>query len=140
MSTNSSITYYDSKSKTYTSIFCKWDGYLSYNGRILLEYYMNEEKVKKLVSFGNMSALCINVEPTSNEHCFDTPEDNVCLFYHRDNNEKWEDTKPMTCKTIDEIPKYDFNYLFKNGKWYSCQNRHEFKELTFDDIEESEKR
>lgn len=38
-------------------IYCHWDGYLSYNGKILLEHYNTTEKVNELIKLGNISTL-----------------------------------------------------------------------------------
>jgi len=42
---------------TVTAIYCHWDGYLSYNGKILFENYNTEEKVRELIALGDLSVL-----------------------------------------------------------------------------------
>jgi len=42
---------------TVHSVYCHCDGYPSYNGRILKEYYNTSEKVKELISLGDISSL-----------------------------------------------------------------------------------
>lgn len=56
MSTNSSISMLNDDG-TVTSIYCHWDGYLSYNGRILYDHYNDKEKVKQLIALGSLSSL-----------------------------------------------------------------------------------
>lgn len=46
---------------TVKSIYCHWDGYLSHNGRILLNYYSDPEKVDKLLALGWLSSLGVRL-------------------------------------------------------------------------------
>ena len=34
------------------SMYCHWDGYLEYNGKMLFDYYNSEEKAEALVNNG----------------------------------------------------------------------------------------
>lgn len=137
MSTNSSITLHEHEigaGDIYKSIYCHWDGYLSYNGAILLEYYNTLEKVKELVSLGDLSSLKERIAPNDDEeHSFDKPLDDVCVFYHRDRGEPWNDVKPIEVYSEEEIKEcnnQEYNYLFKDGKWYWNQYGDEWQELT----------
>ena len=38
-----------------TAVYCHWDGYPEHNGKILIENYTTEEKVRELISFGSIS-------------------------------------------------------------------------------------
>lgn len=38
-------------------VYCHWDGYLSHNGKILLEHYSDPLKLQKLTSLGGISSL-----------------------------------------------------------------------------------
>ena len=49
---------------TVEQIYCHWDGYLSNNGAILQNHYMNPFKVKKLLELGDFSSLRDSVEDT----------------------------------------------------------------------------
>jgi len=46
-------------------VYCHWDGYLSNNGRILNDHYMDPVKVKELVALGGFSSLEDTVELTA---------------------------------------------------------------------------
>jgi hypothetical protein len=50
---------------TVEQVYCHWDGYLSNNGRILNDHYMDPFKVKALVSLGGFSSLEGTVELTA---------------------------------------------------------------------------
>ena len=56
MSTNSRIGYLREDGKV-ISIYCHWNGYTSYNGKILYKYYDTLDKVKKLIDLGSLSSL-----------------------------------------------------------------------------------
>lgn len=87
------------------SIYCHWDGYLSNNGKILFENYQTLDKVKELISLGELSSLKETIEETKENS------------YHIKQNE-----------TINIVTKYslqgykaifeEFNYLFKDNVWY----------------------
>ena len=66
-------------------VYCHFDGYtINGVGQMLFEHYKDEEKVKKLISLGDISFLEKNIEPSSSKHSFNTPEKDVTVFYHRD--------------------------------------------------------
>jgi hypothetical protein len=50
---------------TVEQVYCHWDGYLSNNGRILDDNYMDPFKVKALVALGGFSSLKETVEETA---------------------------------------------------------------------------
>ena len=144
MGTRSSITICEDG--VYTGVYCHWDGYLSHNGEILLNNYDTAEKVRELISFGDMSSLREKVLPNPAEpHTFDKPQDDVCVFYYRDRGESWEHTKPFVSGNEKEYysrQKQEYNYLFEDGKWYWNDsgnenwknNRPAWKLLTREDI------
>ncbi len=50
---------------TVEQVYCHWDGYLSNNGQILAQYYMDPFKVRDLVALGGFSSLDTTVEGTA---------------------------------------------------------------------------
>lgn len=50
---------------TVEQVYCHWDGYLSNNGEILAEHYMDPFKVKQLVELGGFSSLRDTVAETA---------------------------------------------------------------------------
>ena len=50
---------------TVEQVYCHWDGYLSNNGQILQQSYMDPFKVKALVALGGFSSLRDSVEDTA---------------------------------------------------------------------------
>ena len=117
MSTNSSIAI--KQDDGYKAIYCHWDGYPSYMLPILNGSYNTEELASKLISFGDASSIDTKLEPTTETHSFDSPEEGVCVFYHRDRNEDWNHNKPSLYLTKSELFKHgvDWFYIFEDGQW-----------------------
>lgn len=81
MSTRSTISYQDPSSGVILSIYCHFDGYLEYNGRILLSSYQNPSKIKNLMMLGDLSQLDHNIDsPKGEEHSYKAPAKNTCVF------------------------------------------------------------
>lgn len=113
--------------------YCHWDGYVSHNGVILFSFYQNIDKIKKLISLGDMSVLRSEVDPSGN-HTFDNPQENVTVFYGRDRGES--NTKAQQFKNVKEYLEkgnfqgYDYVYKEKSNKWYLLDRReHKLKAL-----------
>jgi hypothetical protein len=106
MSTRSKIGILKSNG-TVDAIYCHWDGYPSYNGRVLVACYTKEEQIRKLISLGDISSLAPSL-------------DEVESYYG------WrEEERPK--RTYSNVEVYEnaygsswdeYNYLFKNGEWY----------------------
>lgn len=132
MSTRSSISMIKEDGSV-SQVYCHWDGYISNNGIILFNYYQNVDKIKKLISLGDMSSLKPEVEPNG-YHTYNSPQDNVTIFYGRDRGEK--NTKPQQFKNIKEFLQggnfegYNYVYKEKSNKWYLLDRReHKLKAL-----------
>lgn len=110
MSTRSHIGFIKGNQITY--IYCHFDGYPEYNGRILQEYYTNREKIKELLNLGDISCLNKELSPKEGEeHSFDGKQaEGVVVAYHRDRGEVWQDVMPriVTIDNFDEIWNTDF--------------------------------
>ena len=108
--------------KGYETIYVHSDGYDSYMWPMLTNNYNSEELAKKLVSFGDASYIDEKLEPTSDFHKFNTPEPRICMFYHRDRGEPWEDVAPRTYNNIKEISsRFFYVYVWKDGEWNAYQ-------------------
>lgn len=116
MSTNSTISV-EVGDKIFT-VYCHFDGYPKGVGKTLFEHY-NFIKTVELVSFGDMSSLGKNISPTNSIHSHDAPETDVCVFYHRDRNEDFNDTRAdiSDVGSLDYMTQ-EYNYLLKDDVWY----------------------
>ena len=62
---------------SYKGVYCHWDGYLTYNGAMLLDHYNNRERADALIALGDLSLLCEKLYPDPDKpHGFDY--DRVC--------------------------------------------------------------
>ena len=105
MATRSSIALLNSDASI-SSVYCHWDGYLEHNGKILVEHYATESAARYLLDHGNISVLARHMTPLHpDEHSFDKPEQDVCVFYRRDRN---EDNEGSDYKTIGDWIENDF--------------------------------
>ena len=69
------------------SIYCHWDGYISNNGKLLVDHYTDRDKVNQLIELGDISYLAPEVNP-SEPHTFDKPQEGVVVAFGRDRGEK----------------------------------------------------
>jgi len=124
--------------KSITSIYCHWDGYVEYVGKILFNYYTTSARVNKLMQLGNLSQLCEDMcpLPTIDYHTFDNPQSNVCVAYGRDRGEK--DQEAIVFEDLGEFEDsvknswVDYQYLFEDNKWMyrNVNNTLGWRELT----------
>ena len=81
----------------FTSIYCHWDGYLSGNGKILLENYTDINEVEELLDLGDLSTL--GYHPTE------------CKPFAKETNEFAKDHKTYR-KLFDYFHDSDCEYLY----------------------------
>ena len=90
---------------TVGQVYCHWDGYLSNNGKILLNNYADPFKVRELLDNGDMSSLDTSVDG--------------CSFY----KERGEDCPQRMYKDYAEFRREaqgeEYNYILRrDGNWY----------------------
>lgn len=103
-----------------SQIYCHWDGYISHNGMILKTHYTTRGSAEALVKPGDMSSLRDFIHPDADKpHTFDSPQDNVCVYYGRDRGET-----RVEPKRFDSVEAYklsvqteEYDYLFSDGEW-----------------------
>jgi hypothetical protein len=97
------------------SVYCHWDGYLSYNGRILQEHY-DSAKANRLVSLGSLSYL---KEEIGEKHDFDALTDS-CTFYGRDRGDSDVDftVDQSYAEFLDKEYDCEYYYIMRDGVWY----------------------
>ena len=117
---------------TVSQIYCHYDGYLSHNGKLLMEHHNTLLGAEFLVSKGDLSVLGSRVTPDPDRgiHTFDAPQSGVCVYY-RDCGDA--DTKPRRFDTrkdfIDNCQREEYNYYF-NGDWWEVEFDDDFIPLT----------
>ena len=122
MSTNATISV-RTKDDSLKIINNHWDGYPSYLGCMLRDYYGTQELAEALVNLGDVSIVCKSIVCKSIEcpegHTFETPVDGYSIFYTRDRGDKHCKTRIVSNVTIGDARKYTaFNYHWNGNGWY----------------------
>ena len=116
------------------SVYCHWDGHLSFNGRILQEHY-DSSRANQLVALGDLSSLRATIgekhkfspfdqQELSNEE-FEKQFGDMCTFYGRDRGETGVEWK--VAQTFEEFFEQvengggEWYYVMRDGVWY-CGN------------------
>ena len=121
MATRSNIAIVN-QDKSISSIYCHWDGYPEYVGKMLLNHYNNVGIINELLDLGNLSQLCGKLYSTD-IHTFDKPEEGVCVAYGRERGEKNQEA--IVFEDLGEFEDSasnswaDYQYLFDNGNLVS---------------------
>lgn len=100
---------------------------------ILYNHYTDVNKIQSLISNGDMSKLKQNVEPIGDTHSFDTPEEDVCIFYHRDAGDDLQITQKNSLDELKTFGNFDgFLYIYsvKENEWKSYPKIKEDKWVT----------
>jgi hypothetical protein len=71
---------------TIKSVYCHWDGYPSYVGRMLFKHHNNKESALKIIELGDLSSLAESLEKPE-DHSFESPKEGYSVFYGRDRGE-----------------------------------------------------
>lgn len=121
---------------TIGQVYCHSDGYLSYNGNILMTHYTDPFKVQQLIDNGDLSLLGVDIggvidfnapmEYTDNEKAVQ------CRFYGRDRAESGIDATYFTNfqDYKDNHTEQEYEYILRNdGNWYVKQYRGDYELL-----------
>jgi len=87
---------------TVEQVYCHWDGYLSNNGKILQNHYMDPFEVKALVSLGGFSSLRETFGETADEAYTQRGED-LCVNKYKNTDEYFD------CSQQEE-----YDYILRN--------------------------
>jgi hypothetical protein len=119
-----------------TAVYCHWDGYPEHNGKVLMENYTTEEKVRELIGLGSISSLGSKI---GEHHPFskfelkqEAPDfDELMAKYAKSETEGWTtfygrdrgepncvpNIFPNVAEFVNEFGE-EYNYLFINGTWF----------------------
>lgn len=115
MSTNATIAI--KTDKGYEAIYCHNDGYPGYMYPMLRDYYGSWERATALVSFGDASFIAKRIMPSvGSNHHFEHPEEDVCIFYHRDRGEEYHAAFYSNLVAVTSSQYY--TYVFEDGEWH----------------------
>ena len=98
------------------SVYCHWNGYPEFNGRILRDHYDTAEKVRDLINGGNISALHTNVG-WNNETL---PE--VAPLYYTSRGESIDNNEPRLDEDIQQFLSdgEEYAYIFNRFSEWIC--------------------
>ena len=106
---------------SYKGVYCHSDGYLTYNGAMLLDHYNSREKASEIIALGDLSLLCEKLYPDPERpHSFDydSRQEDVTVAYGRDRGEKGTEAREITLEDAKESW-CEYMYVFgKDGKWF----------------------
>jgi hypothetical protein len=127
---------------TVEQVYCHWDGYLAYNGKILFENYSDPFKLRELIDLGGLSSLRTTIGTKHKFSSFDlatkieqriheeTTKD-MCTFYTRDRGEELRVNKFVDFEDYVENHQYEaYEYILRaGGNWYVKQHDNEYELL-----------
>ena len=138
---------------TVEQVYCHYDGYLSHNGKILLQHWFDPFKLQQLIDLGNLSSLGKEIGV---KHPFDNPGQygsteyiafkakygDMCLFYGRDRSDV-EFVNKMKFKDFADYKanheEQEYEYILRtDGKWYVKSYNFDYVELNADLIAKDE--
>ena len=116
------------------SVYSHYDGYPSFNGKVLREFYNTKEKVSRLINGGDMSCTWTNAG-WNNETL---PEMGPLHYTMR--GESIENNAPELSKDHGEYLKMsadsdeEYSYLFADGEWI-CYNTRSWDDAFMEKVE-----
>ena len=105
---------------TVEQVYCHWDGYLSNNGRILLNHYMDPFEVKALVGLGGFSSLKQTFGETADEAYTQRGEDlainkykNIAEYFAVGQQEEYD----YILRPVDGVAVWFVRCYATDGEW-----------------------
>ena len=122
----------------YRTIYCHFDGYLTYTGALLLDCYNTPEKVDELLDLGELVKLNQKLSPDpSSPHYSTNEQEGVTIAFARDENDpQAKKAKTMTLAELDAPENWtDYVYIFTRNNvwkyfraWHSTEGLRDIKE------------
>ena len=119
MSTRSRIGIINEGEVVADTVYCHWDGYPQYVGWILKLYYTDVDKIKELISGGDLSSISKFI---GEKHDFEkrNEHEDWCTYYKRDRDEEGVEPQWLSPSKFWGDSGEEYNYLFKveTDRWY----------------------
>ena len=94
-----------------SSIYCHWDGYPEYVGKVLKENYSDRDKVKQLLELGDISILKEDLDKVEAYHR------DLCKTYY-------PPTEYLNINSFSRQFGYEYGYvLSKEGEWLTFESK-----------------
>lgn len=131
---------------TVQQVYCHWDGYLSNNGRILLEHWSDPFKLQQLIDLGSISSLGAEIgvkHPFDNPHPYaseqykahEAQHRHMTKFYARDRGEELVVEKFKNFEDYVRNHQFEeYEYILRNvgglAVWFvACRDTRGFEPL-----------
>ncbi len=120
-------------------VYCHSDGYPSYNGKILLEHYSNEDKLRELLALGALSSLGAEI---GEKHDFNdyavAHKNNWTTAYRRDRGETDVDSRKAknANQALTSMEEYLYLWDCNTLSWIYSDHGASFQVLTAADCKE----
>jgi hypothetical protein len=120
-----------------SQIYCHWDGYLSNNGQILAQHYMNPFKVKELIGLGGFSSLRPTIDETAESAYTRQGEDwdanryqNIDEYFADCQQEEYD----YILRQVEGKAVWFVRYYDTNGRWVSLEQAFETEALESEEV------
>jgi hypothetical protein len=135
---------------TVQQVYCHWDGYLSNNGKLLLENYSNPFTLRELIDLGDISSLRTEVgekhdfsrlDSSMPADEYETKFGHMTTFYGRDRGEQGTGAKKFAdfADYKENFCHEEYAYILRtDGQWYVKQYSNDFEVLTAEMVQERE--
>jgi hypothetical protein len=108
-------------------IYCHFDGYPAYNGKILTDHYADMDKVNALMKLGDLSILGSEIGERQDFDDRSTHNRDWCLAYGRDRNEPNTSVKNGNYNDIISDTQVDYVYIF-DGDYWECFDTYDLEQ------------
>ena len=134
---------------TVSQVYVHWDGYLEFNGKLLIENYATQELAESLVAPGDLSSLSktVGVQHPFGYHGSEYSQDeyyalfgDMNTYYGRDRGETGTEVKRYNdvYEYLDKFQREEYNYLFNGTSWgYQAYDMTEYVEVTPEMVKEA---
>ena len=110
MSTRSKIGIENENGRV-NAIYCHWDGYPEYNGKVLKEHYSDRNKLQQLLELGDISVLKEDLDKVEAYHR------DLCKTYY-------PPTEYLNINSFSRQFGYEYGYvLSKEGEWLTFESK-----------------
>ena len=135
MSTNARIGMKIGNTDMAKTIYCHWDGYIDYVGKMLFTHYNSKNKINELLENGDLSAIGPIIGKQVDFNTYNPYDENSdekqCVFYKRDRGDEDTDAIEIRIDSLKNFETYNYLYTDDNG-WLVSSPETDYK---FDKLE-----
>lgn len=122
---------------TVEQVYCHWDGYLSNNGKILNDHYMNPFKVKELVGLGGFSSLRPTIDETA-ESAYTQRGESLDINRYKNADEYFAECQQeeydYILRQVEGKAVWFVRYYDTDGRWVTLEQAFETEALESEEV------